>query len=476
MGCSVCSTQKKDSTGVKVAKALFCCWCDIWDGKACILWQILFCPFVMIFHALRIFCCGCMCVCWDRCAGCVNKTVCSCCYLYTDKKFPPDDKSLGEKRPDIVWKRATKIHEGKDKGTKRVLFSKPPTPSDVTQGGLGNCWLISGISSVRLIPGAIQRLFVTKERNGKGKYIIRLYDPSKKKWVRLAIDDHIPCKADAQGFQPAFAQVKGNELWVLLLEKAFARLYGSYTAIEGGMPSQAVQRMLGGDFTLTFKPENNGEKWKRGEKETLDNKEMFDVIAYYLRKKTAVSCWTMSGGMEETNDRGIVSGHAYAILNARQFGKLRLVRCRNPWGRGEWNGDWSDKSPLWRQNKGVGVALKASEQKEDGAFWMNWEDFCRVWEGVEVVDVAHNLWTIGYSTAGKEGTVFGPLVGCLSGCCKFWCLCQGVIRMFCYKSATTETVKVEKCCCGCCTLGPGCYWHSSKMGCVCVYVCVYFYI
>ncbi|CAN0515836.1 unnamed protein product, partial [Scytosiphon promiscuus] len=26
---------------------------------------------------------------------------------------------------------------------------------------------------------------------------------------------------------------------------------------------------------------------------------------------------------------------------------FRLVRIRNPWSQGEWNGDWSDASTLW---------------------------------------------------------------------------------------------------------------------------------
>eukprot|EP00820_Chromera_velia_P000643 Cvel_14653.t1-p1 / transcript=Cvel_14653.t1 / gene=Cvel_14653 / organism=Chromera_velia_CCMP2878 / gene_product=Calpain, putative / transcript_product=Calpain, putative / location=Cvel_scaffold1049:52718-58001(+) / protein_length=463 / sequence_SO=supercontig / SO=protein_coding / is_pseudo=false len=461
MGC--CKNpgpKKEDKCWVKILKYIFCCWFDMWDGKACIIYQIIFCPIVLTFHAIRIFCCGCLRAYCDRMGAGLCRCFCSCCYMYTDKKFPPNDQSLGESRPDIEWKRGTTIEEGKHKGERRSLFDKDPEPSDIYQGGLGDCWLLSAMSSVCLIPGAIRRLFLTKERNPRGRYVLRLYDVNKHKWVRLAIDDYIPCKR-GPGFQPAFAQVKDNELWVLLLEKAFARMYGSYAKIEGGMPSQAVQRMLGGDFVITFSPEQNGMVWARGPQEKKTEKEMFDIVAYYLRKKTVVSCWTHAQGQHEVDQLGIVSGHAYAILNARQFGKIRLVRCRNPWGKGEWKGAWSDHSTQWREHPEIARKLRAREAKEDGAFWMSWEDFTRVWGGIEVVDNASNIWTLGYSPVGKEGACCGPFLGWLKGCTFFWCLCQGLWRLFCWKDASKETAKVTKCCCGSCTLGPGCYWHSS---------------
>jgi len=48
---------------------------------------------------------------------------------------------------------------------------------------------------------------------------------------------------------------------------------------------------------------------------------------------------------------GLVDHHAYSLISAFEIvskGKThKLLRIRNPWGFGEWQGDWSDKSPLW---------------------------------------------------------------------------------------------------------------------------------
>lgn len=48
--------------------------------------------------------------------------------------------------------------------------------------------------------------------------------------MTVVIDDRIPCRPDGR---PLFARPNGKEAWVLLLEKAFAKLWGSYEALDG---------------------------------------------------------------------------------------------------------------------------------------------------------------------------------------------------------------------------------------------------
>ena len=66
---------------------------------------------------------------------------------------------------------------------------------------------------------------------------------------------------------------------------------------------------------------------------------------------------------------------------------------RNPWGNFEWQGDWSDNSPLWTEE--MRKAAGNPELHNDGTFWMCYDDFlqhftsiniCRVknWEEVRI--------------------------------------------------------------------------------------------
>merc|ERR1712203_472152 len=102
----------------------------------------------------------------------------------------------------------------------------------------------------------------------------------------------------------------------------------------------------------------------------------------------------MGGSDTNLSTQGIVQGHAYTLIGARQnIGSIGadLVQVRNPWGFQEWTGDWSDNSPLWHEHPDVKDPLKPT-QSNDGVFWISMDDFSQNYPSVVVVfkDMAAN--------------------------------------------------------------------------------------
>ena len=57
-------------------------------------------------------------------------------------------------------------------------------------------------------------------------------------------------------------------------------------------------------------------------------------------------------GGEVLQDNGLHAGHEYSLLKLELVRNksnkvIQMVHLRNPWGSGEFNGDWSDSSSLW---------------------------------------------------------------------------------------------------------------------------------
>jgi hypothetical protein len=74
-----------------------------------------------------------------------------------------------------------------------------------------------------------------------GAYVVRLHIDGA--WVPILIDEKVPCNFAG----PKFAKsATGTEIWIPLLEKAYAKLHGSYEAIEGGHASDGLADLTGG--------------------------------------------------------------------------------------------------------------------------------------------------------------------------------------------------------------------------------------
>jgi len=82
---------------------------------------------------------------------------------------------------------------------------------------------------------------------------------------------------------------------------------------------------------------------------------------------------------------GLVPGHAYSIIRCIEVQGNQLMNIRNPWGKFEWGGDWSDTCDLW--TKEIIDEVKPIFDETDGSFWMCFEDFIKFFRSVCVCRV-----------------------------------------------------------------------------------------
>ncbi len=82
-------------------------------------------------------------------------------------------------------------------------------------------------------------MFVNHTINKFGLFGVWTYINGEKKQVLL--DSYFPCKNQ----KPVFSRAKGKELWVMLIEKAWAKTHGSYERIITGQSYEALRDFLG---------------------------------------------------------------------------------------------------------------------------------------------------------------------------------------------------------------------------------------
>ena len=178
-------------------------------------------------------------------------------------------------------------------------------------------------------------MFVTQEINAAGIYLMRFYLNGK--LTPVVVDDYLPVKEDGT---PAFATSRDGELWVSLLEKAWAKLHGSYALIEGGLPSFAASHLMGVPAEAYLHDDQVDDSDSFFEKLESADRRNFVIMAASNEEKATY-------GPAE----GIVTGHAYSLISVHRLNykgsELKLIKLRNPWGCGEWTGAWSDSSESW---------------------------------------------------------------------------------------------------------------------------------
>lgn len=285
---------------------------------------------------------------------------------YIDPYFPPSEYSLYGVSPHrlterVIWMRPKEFLKGKIE-----IFNGGIDSSDIQQGELGDCWLMCSLCALASKPLYITKLFLNPEYNEQNLYRIRMCKDGE--WQNVTIDDYVPCSAANK--QPIFSKNNGNELWVIILEKAYAKLHGSYLALKGGMAQESFEDLTGCPaFTYYFSKMQD--KIKSGE-----------FWSNLLQWNITSQCMLSATSSKASESSGIVASHYYTIINLGEYKGVKLLNLRNPWGSFEWKGPWSDNSREWTAD--FKAKFNPVFDSNDGAFWMTYEDFLNNFQRIVV--------------------------------------------------------------------------------------------
>jgi len=301
---------------------------------------------------------------------------------WRDESFPPTIHSLVGDNPsrrrdwqDLVWLRPEEFY-----GENYNLFVGKIEPNDIKQGALGDCYFLSVLSSLAEWPDRIRKIFVDKEKNPLGCYCVRMCVMGE--WREIVVDDYFPC--DKRTKKPVFTIGNENELWVLILEKAWAKIYGSYDNIEAGLARECLHDLTCAPTTFFLTDDKNewDTIWKKMLKCEKKNYAMTCGAGDFFMSLSRSN--SFQGGYDMVNSKGLVGSHAYSLLGAYEVqskrGKVKLLKLRNPWGKTEWNGAWSDNSSEW--DEGLKRTLMP-EKKDDGVFFIEYSDFLKYFTDIQ---------------------------------------------------------------------------------------------
>ena len=129
------------------------------------------------------------------------------------------------------------------------------TFDDPEQGFIGDCWMIAASSVTAQDPDRIKKIFHVESLNSAGVYALDLFVMGIP--VTVTVDDYLLFPLHA-GTALRYAKVGPDKsLWMPILEKAAAKLYGNYEVMVGGWMGPAIQMLTGAPY-FDFKNEYMG--------------------------------------------------------------------------------------------------------------------------------------------------------------------------------------------------------------------------
>jgi hypothetical protein len=193
------------------------------------------------------------------------------------------------------------------------LFLDGAAYTDIAQGGLGDCGLVSTFAEVAFRrPDIITSMFIV---NGDSTYTVRFYQGTAARYV--TVDSQLP---------GGYASIV-NELWVGLAEKAYAQI-NEEGWLDASVNGQNAYSAIAGTYIHDAQAQITG----------LSTVNFASVSTSFSTFASLVTAGKMIGFASVSSPPvgGVIGNHAYAVISCDAA--AQTVTLYNPWGIGVGNG------------------------------------------------------------------------------------------------------------------------------------------
>ena len=292
---------------------------------------------------------------------------------FTDELFLPNDNSLISNNKnsyinqielneikkyinieEIEWKRASEIF------IKPTIFSSNNLHiNNMKKSKIVTKYFQTTISSLINFPGLIEQIFLTKEYNEETS-LIKMILFIDGEFQIIFLDDYFPVIKNTN--IPYFTLNDNNDLWILLLEKAYAKINGCYGNIIFGWPDNLFKTLTG--FSTEFLIHSNC---------SIEN--LWNVVFNVYQNKGLIV--TFSKSNDDVELKGYSKNCGFVILYCLEIDNKKLCVIKNCFVEDDYifKGEFSIESDFWTsENKNNIDNINLFDINDKSLLWITIED------------------------------------------------------------------------------------------------------